>query len=236
MKALLPVSLVLLALAGAAGVWFYPIRSDIASRPSPAVDASGRAVSARPLSSLSDEDRKETEALLQRVGELEARLDAHEIAMRNGLSEAMAEVDRSDATRNVEGTRISGVVKAAGGQTVSGQVEELMDETARKRMRAVLKGWIEGEVAMLKGMVGVAGTQEARFNQIVEDILAEENAEIAKGATEDNMLGWRDDVLKSARAKLRERTEPVLTAEQKGKAEAFYKGDDWWRAFRSGQK
>lgn len=234
MKILLLAAGLLAAAAGAAAAWFAPVRTDIGARPAP-VDDEGQPMTAKPLSSLTEADRAEAERLLKKVDELEARLDRHQEAASTEWNALLSEVDRENARRTVEGERLAGVVRAAGGKPVDAQVEEMMEETSRKRVRGFLKGWIDTEANALKAHLGLAGTQAAAVDRLVEDIMKAEEEKIGKDDP-DNIIGWRPDVMKSAREKLREGIEPMLTGEQKPKAEEWFKENDWGRAWRESQK
>ena len=145
MKILLPVSILLAAATGAAAAWFLPIHRDISGRPVAKIDAAGQAVTALPLSSLTPEEKARADALRLRVDALDAKLEAHDAEIAAGWNEIMADLDRENARRKVEGDRIASVVNATGVKPVEAQVEDLMDDTARKRVKGV--GWIKGEVA-----------------------------------------------------------------------------------------
>lgn len=236
MKILLPVSILLAAATGAAAAWFLPIHREIAGRPVAKVDAAGQAVTALPLSSLTPEDKARADALRLRVDALDAKLEAHDAEIAAGWNEIMADLDRENARRKVEGDRIASVVNATGVKPVEAQVEDLMDDTARKRVKGVVGMWIKGEVAGLKTRLALAPQQSAAIDIIVDDILKEEGARIDSEEPGDNFMGWRGDVLQSARQKLHERVDPLLTSEQKAKAKDYLKDEDWARAWREGGK
>ncbi len=235
MKALLPVSLVLTAAAGAAAAWFAPVRAEIETRPSH-VDDAGQPMTAKPLSALTEADRAESERLVKRLDELEAKLDKHQEASSADWNALLSEVDRENARRTIEGDRLAGVVNAAGGKPIDAQVEELMDETGKKRVRGFLKGWMDTEATALKTHLGLVGSQAAAVDQLIADIMKEEEEKLSKDENGDNMIGWRGDIMQSAREKLRDRIDPLLTGEQKPKAQDWFKTNDWGRAWRESQK
>jgi hypothetical protein len=230
-QASLALASLLAAAALALGAWFAPVRADIESRPAPRVDATGQPLTAQPLSSLSEEDRKAAEELRVRVDALEATFDRHSEEMSAGWNSLLSDVTRENARREVEGRRIAGVVDAAGGQGVEGQVEDLMDEVSRKRVKGVIKGWLEGESGLLKAHLQLSGTQATAFDQAVAEILAEINTKVDTTETDDNLMGWRSDLMKEARTGLQQRLDVMLTGEQKMKAEQWWKSNDWGRAF-----
>ncbi|NUN49296.1 MAG: hypothetical protein HUU15_10765 [Candidatus Brocadiae bacterium] len=231
MKALLPASLLLAAVSGAGVAWFAPVRADIQAR-KPALDERGQPTTAQPLSSLTPEVRAQAEDLLRQTGDLEARLDAHEKESEAAWNALLADVARENARREVEGRRIGSVLAAAGGKGVEGQVEELMDETARRRAKGFVKGWIEMEAGVLKSRLALSGTQATAIDQAVADILKEEGEKIDASSPDDNFMGWRGDVMKSARGKFQERLDIVLTGEQKATVQEWWKDPDWGKAFR----
>ncbi|MEK7467653.1 MAG: hypothetical protein AAB074_09595 [Planctomycetota bacterium] len=235
MKALLPIAMVLAAAAGAAAAWFAPVRADISARPS-RVDASGQPTTSKPLSAMTEADRAEVEKLVKRLDEIEAKLDRHQENSSGEWNSLLSDVTRENARRTVEGERLAGVVNAAGGKPIESQVEDLMDETARKRVKGFLKGWIDTESNALKTHLGLAGSQAAAVDQLVADIMKEEEEKLAQGEAGDNMIGWRGDIMASAREKLKDRIDPLLTGEQKPKAQEWFKSTDWGRAWREGQK
>ncbi len=235
MKALLPVSMLLAAAAGAAAAWFAPVRAEIATRPA-GVDDGGQPLTAKPLSALTDADRTETEKLVKRLDEIEAKLDKHQETSSTEWNALLSEVDRENARRTVEGDRLAGVVNAASGKTIDAQVEDLMDETGKKRVRGFLKGWIDTEANALKTHLGLVGSQAAAVDTLISDIMKEEEEKLAKDDAGDNMIGWRSDIMQSAREKLRDRIDPLLTGEQKPKAQDWFKSNDWGRAWRESQK
>jgi hypothetical protein len=235
MKALLPIAMLAAAAAGAAGAGVAPVRAEIASRPA-RVDDSGEPTTARPLSALTDADRAEAERLVKRLDEIEAKLDRHQENSSGAWNALLSDVTRENARRTVEGERLAGVVNAAGGKPIEAQVEDLMEETARKRVKGMLKGWIDTEANALKTHLGLVGSQASAVDQLVADILKEEEEKLAQGEAGDNMIGWRGDLMSSAREKLKERIDPLLTGEQKPKAQEWFKSTDWGRAWREGQK
>ncbi|KAF0244163.1 MAG: hypothetical protein FD180_2748 [Planctomycetota bacterium] len=235
MKALLPVAMVLAAAACAAAAWFAPVRNDIAGRRS-RVDDAGQPTTAKPLSAMTEADRAEVEGLVKRLGELDAKLDRHQEISSGEWNALLSDLTRENARRTVEGDRLASVVNAAGGKPIEAQIEDLMDETARKRVKGMLKGWIDTESNALKTHLGLAGSQAAAVDQLVADILKEEEEKLAQGDAGDNMIGWRPDIMASARDKLKDRIDPLLTGEQKPKAQEWFKSTDWGRAWREGQK
>ena len=236
MKILLPIVLLVAAAAGAAAAWFTPIRGEIVARPGPVLNPAGQAMTMRPLSSLTPEDRAAAEDLRKRVDALEAKLDAHDAAMAAAWNSLIGDASRENARRQVEGGRIAGVVNSTGGKGVEHQVADLMDDTARNRMRGILRGWIEGETTKLKTRLDLAPQQSLAIDQILQDIQAEESAKIDQGDPGENFMGWRGDILESARVKLAERVDVVLTSDQKEKAKEFLSVKDWGRAFRGDQE
>ncbi|MCE9583716.1 MAG: hypothetical protein K8T20_14630, partial [Planctomycetes bacterium] len=177
----------------------------------------------------------QAEALRKRIDELDAKLDKHQEEISSSWNELLAEMAREDARRTVDGERLAGVVNSAGGKPVNGQVEELMDETARKRVKGMLRNWMDLEVGVLKSQISLAGSQAAAVDQVVADILKEEGEKVDSEGPGDNMIGWRGDVMQSARQKLQERLDPVLTSEQKFKAQDWFKEKDFGKGWREAQ-